>query len=106
MNRRKSFLLLLLAVCLVGVASLAASPSGARQAAPQALSLARWVIGGGGGRTGTGSQTLDHTIGQPLVGVTRAGPTQLGAGFWGGRSFSAVAILLRNTYLPVIVRNH
>jgi hypothetical protein len=105
MKRRTSFLLmLLLGVCLVVIASPPASLSGAMQAAPQALSLGRWVIGGGGGHTEAGSQRLGYTIGQPVVGVVRTGPHQLGAGFWGGRSFAAVAYLPDIAYLPIIVR--
>jgi hypothetical protein len=107
MKRRTSFLLiLLLGACLVVVASPPASLSGAMKAAPQALSLGRWVIGGGGGHAEAGSQLLGYTIGQPVVGVARAGHQQLGPGFWGGRSFATVAYLLRRTYLPVIVRAH
>ncbi|MGD8466235.1 MAG: hypothetical protein PVI09_20445 [Anaerolineae bacterium] len=107
MKRRKSFLLVaLVGCCLLVVASLVASPSAISRAAPQALSLGRWVIGGGGGYAEAGSQLLGYTMGQPVVGVAWAGPHQLGAGFWGGRSFAAVAYLVRRTYLPVIVRAH
>jgi hypothetical protein len=41
-----------------------------------------WIIGGGGGGASGGNVTLDSTLGQPIVGPSRAGNAWLGAGYW------------------------
>jgi hypothetical protein len=73
--------------------------AGAVLAAPDAHSVDRWVIGGGGGRLGDFPLSLQGTIGQPAVGIVTSGPNDVndvGSGFWfevGGRA-----------YLPLVVR--
>jgi hypothetical protein len=105
MKRPESFLFIaVVSCCLLVLASLVAGPSATMQAAPRAHSVARWVIGGGGGRVEAGSRVLAGTIGQPVVGGIGHEPYELGAGFWGGMG-SAWRIAGRY-YLPVIVRAH
>jgi hypothetical protein len=56
--------------------------AGAVLAAPDAHSVDRWVIGGGGGRLGDAPLSLEGTIGQPLVGIAIEAPHEVSSGFW------------------------
>jgi hypothetical protein len=72
-------------------------------AAPNATSLDRYVIGGGGGHAEGGIYMLEGTIGQPVVGGISSAPYELGAGFWGGLGAAGGAVY--GIYLPLIVRS-
>lgn len=69
-------------------------------AAPNAPSIAWWVIGGGGGSETSGTVFLDGTIGQWAVGSGTSGATQLGSGFWGG---GGAEVGLYQVFLPVVL---
>lgn len=86
---RRIILLALLASLLLVSAALAD---------PAALTLDRSVIGGGGAHLETEIYTLDGTLGQPLVGVERAAPFELCAGFWCGKGAQYI-------YLPLVLRS-
>jgi len=73
-------------------------------AAPNATSLDRYVLGGGGGHAVGGIYTLEGTIGQPVVGGISSAPYELGAGFWGGLGTAGGAVY--GVYLPVMVRSY
>jgi hypothetical protein len=65
-------------------------------AAPNAVTIDRYVIGGGGGRSTVGIYTLNGTIGQPVTGKSTNSIT-LCSGFWCG-------ILPGHTiYLPLVL---
>jgi hypothetical protein len=83
-------------VAVVGVVLLLA---GAALASPEATTLDRSVIAGGGGRVEAGASILEGTIGQPVVGRASAGVVQLDAGFWPGARGSSYRI-----YLPLVLR--
>jgi hypothetical protein len=57
---------------------------GTALARPQAHSINRWVIGGGGGSETSGDTFLGGTVGQWAVGSDTSGSTHLASGFWGG----------------------
>jgi hypothetical protein len=68
-------------------------------AAPMAVEVRRYVIGGGGGRSEAGDYVLRGTAGQPVAGSTVNPPYDLCAGFWCG------FIVYDNfVYLPLILR--
>ncbi len=72
MKRHAILLALLLVLVLVGNVA----------AAVTALSVARGVIAGGGGRVTNGNFVLTGTIGQPVTGVVSQGNYSLCSGFW------------------------
>jgi hypothetical protein len=61
------------------------------------VSIDWWVLSGGGGGASGGNVTLDSTLGQPIVGPSRAGNTWLGAGYWYGEQPVQV-------FLPMVAR--
>jgi hypothetical protein len=68
----------------------------ARAAAPT-ITLERWVIGGGGGRSVDGTTVLQGTIGQPVVGRVSSAAYELDAGFW------ASVGAPRRVYVPAVL---
>ena len=58
-----------------------------------------WVMGSGGGETSAGDVTLDATLGQPVVGISRGGSISLEAGYWTG-----AGAMINNVYLPYVSR--
>lgn len=48
------------------------------------INLSWHVISGGGGLVQSGDRQLQHTIGQPISGSTRANKILMGSGFWSG----------------------
>ena len=87
---------------LVGALLLAAS---ALAQSPQQTYDLSWhtVDGGGHTRSSGGSYTLGGTIGQPDAGGLAGGAYTLGGGFWHG---GALAEVLYEIYLPLVLRNH
>jgi len=77
MKRRKPTLLLLFMLLCLLLAS-------AGLAAPNAATIDRHVIGGGGGKVEVLPYSLNGTIGQPLVEVSLTSPYELASGFWPG----------------------
>lgn len=75
--------------------------AGAVLAAPDAHSIDRWVIGGGGGRLEDAPYSLDGTIGQPVAGIVMAAPDELSAGFWNEIWAGGYSV-----YLPLAMRDH
>ena len=73
-------------------------------AAPNAHSIVRWVIGGGGGSGAAGTISLSGTIGQWAGSSGTSGATQLGSGFWGGGG--AAGEDLYQFFLPLILCQH
>jgi hypothetical protein len=80
------------------LATLVASTTSAQ---PNAYTLSRSVIAGGGGHTTSTHNKLTGTIGQPVVGATSGSATTVGIGFW------AVGIVIggRTVYLPFVSRH-
>jgi hypothetical protein len=72
-------------------------------AAPQALSLTWWTVGGGGQTASQGGgYTLGGTAGQPDAGALSGGGYTLGGGFWRCGALAEGASYL--IYLPVVMR--
>jgi hypothetical protein len=86
------FLLLVLAVALLGAA---------RVSALAGYTLDWWTVDGGGGSSTGGSYTLGGTLGQPEPGLSEGGAYTLSGGFWGGGSATALSYPL---YLPLVKR--
>ena len=84
-----------LLVALILLTNTAAANSNGYEISP-------WVIGGGGGHSGTNPYTLDGTVGQATAGpFILHGPYDECAGFWcWGWSFER-----KSVYLPVVLRN-
>lgn len=88
-NWRKTGILIVLAVLpLVAATTLA----------PTALTMHKYVIGGGGGHSEASSFVLDATLGQAIVESGSGGDGQLtlGGGFWSEPLFKI--------YLPLVLR--
>ncbi len=85
--RKTSVLITLAALPLVAATTLA----------PTALTMHKYVIGGGGGHSKVGDFVLDSTVGQAVVGTVSNIPYDLCAGFWCGLGQYKV-------YLPLILR--
>ena len=92
MNRKHAFMTLLVAALLL------AASLGSVALANGALTIDRWVIGGGGGHSEAGSYVLDATVGQAAAGVTSNAPYELCAGFWCGMGRYKV-------FLPLVLKN-
>ena len=58
-----------------------------------------WVLGNGGGSRTFGSTSMDGTIGQWVVEGGTVGSTELGSGFWGGRT------RIPRAALPLVLRS-
>jgi hypothetical protein len=69
-----------------------------RAAALQTPTIDWDVMGGGGGHLEQGNLSLDHTIGQPVVGQL-GGNVMLCIGFWCGTSTENII------YLPLVLRS-
>ena len=67
--------------------------AGAADPALAQLTLNRFTVDGGGGRSSAGPYALTGTIGQPDAGVLSASPLTLGGGFWLARAPMSVAVL-------------
>jgi hypothetical protein len=92
--KKKQFIMLNLVACLV----LAAVPI----ASGAVGTVIDWGgFSGGGGSASSGSVSLNGSLGQPVVGVSSAGETQLSAGFW---HVQAVGPLPYQVMLPLVVR--
>lgn len=68
-------------------------------AAPNAIMIDRWVIGGGGARLVNAPLSLEGTTGQPLVGILTESPHELSSGFW-----FEIHIGENGVYLPLMLR--
>jgi hypothetical protein len=94
MTRRIRPFALVLSAILITALLFAAAVS----AAPQAFSVGRHLLSGGGGPVAHGAVRLRGSVGQPVVmAVTRTG-TDLCAGFW-------CTVPAYEVYLPLVVRS-
>jgi hypothetical protein len=59
------------------------------------------VFSSGGGSASSGSVSLNGSLGQPVVGVSSGGETQLSAGFWHAQAAGAPPY---QVMLPLVVR--
>jgi hypothetical protein len=85
--RKTSILIALIALPLIAATTLA----------PNAITMQKHVIGGGGGHSEVDNFVLNGTIGQAVVGTVSNTPYDLCAGFWCGMGRYKV-------YLPLILR--
>lgn len=101
--RRRTLLLTLLGLLLLGVASQARDVHPA--AASNGYTLSWWTVDGGGdmdlGTTG-GGYSLSGSAGQPDAGFLGNGTYTLGTGFWCGGEVEMV--LGYGVYLPLVVQ--
>lgn len=61
------------------------------------------VLSGGGAPAGAGNVTLNGSMGQPVIGLTSTGNTQIRSGYWYGITTSGPGG--EDLYLPVILSN-
>jgi hypothetical protein len=73
--------------------------AGGVAAAPAAITVDGWVMGGGGTRLITPPYTIEATIGQPVVGLSVYSDGELCSGFWCEGAARA------RLYLPVVLRH-
>ncbi len=95
--RRKSFLLLVLFVCLIVGPVVLAAPNGG-------MAITWWTVDGGGGQSSGGPYVLTGTAGQPDafdVRVNNCGDYFLLGGFWTPPTgITAICHL----FLPIIIK--
>jgi hypothetical protein len=100
LHKHKTGALLLLALCVVGLAS-ANADRVARAQSGGGFDLSWHVAGNGGGPMASSNFQLNGTVGQPGVGAGLAtgGSYQVGPGFWYGVGGE------HKIYLPLVLRN-
>ena len=81
------------AILLLGMATV----TGASLAAPEAITIERWVLGASGHGEGV-DLSLDGTVGQPFAGLSGGGTMSLSSGFW----FPILSGF--EVYLPIVYR--
>jgi hypothetical protein len=91
MRNKVTFLLMLLALCLLAVSVI--------RAAPTAYELSWWTVDGGGGTSSGGAYILNGTIGQHDAHCASGGTYLITAGFW-----HDAVIFCNRILLPVLVK--
>jgi hypothetical protein len=102
LRKPRTVALLLLALCLVGLAS-ANADRVARAQSGGGFDLSWHVVSNGGGPVASSSSfQLNGTVGQPGVGtgLVTGGSRQIGPGFWYGVGGGSTI------YLPLVMRNY
>lgn len=100
MNRQRHFPMLtgsLVALWLLAVVALAASPAG--------FGLGWHVIPSGGGHSSSADYALDGSAGQPVVGRLTSASYRLGAGYWYGIAAPAPP-LAHKVHVPMILKSY